>query len=985
MSHLFERLEQEVAKWRADGYPSEEYPAISEILEWAGETETGDLRCLRQPQLQALETYWFLRLVEETPHIFDLYKRLWGETERKSLLEALGVTTTAFEEANYDLDELWERIASDDDFVRTHRMEALRESLSLEYASYILALAMGAGKTVLVGAIIATEFAMAQEYPEGPFVQNALVFAPGKTIVWALRELNDVPYDRILPPRMFKTFAASVKLTFTRDGEKDIPVVRGSVFNVVVTNTEKIRIRKEAVRKSDLGTLFDSKKLDEAKQQVANLRLQAIASLPHLAIFSDEAHHTYGQSLQSELKRVRQTVDYLAQETNVICVVNTTGTLYFRRQPLKDVVVWYSLSEGINDGILKNVAGNIRSGEFDESSLGDYVTHLVRDFFADYGDVTLPNGAKAKLAMYFPQTDDLAELKPTIEKAAAEAGVDPSQILVNTSDRTLTSEADIDAFNRLNDPDAPHRLILLVNKGTEGWNCPSLFGCALVRKLKTSNNFVLQAASRCLRQVPGNQEQARIYLSQDNYGVLDRQLAETYGESIEELNRRQTERRTARLVLRKEETPPIIVTLRERVVRRRDEERPPIHLTRPKRKAATGIKERAYTLAEEHVGRRVLLQVEDTVDIDTALPDLDHYAATSELSTQYRVPFWDVYDGLRRLYPEEDVPTADLDELASQIEDQTRDYEELEETVERSLALVKPTGFRHELDDEGNSIYTAEIVYRKEREALLVSLTDVEAVNPSGLGFHYDPYNFGSNPEKSFLVQMLEVLNLQPHQVEDIYFTGGITDPSKTDFLVQYKDDKGKWRDYTPDFVVRLKPENGGPPGSGRVLIVEVKDERHRNDHVVGEKGTKAMAVRRWENLNPERIKYEIVFAEKDMLTYDELARVREFIGLGKITGPRIPIDVAAVDEFCARWKVKELYFFGSVLRDDFRADSDVDVMVVFEDGTTWGTEMVRMKEDLAEILGRKVDLTTKKAVEETRNWVRRRAILEGAELVHSR
>lgn len=65
--------------------------------------------------------------------------------------------------------------------------------MTLDYPSYILALAMGAGKTILIGAIFATEFAMALEYPDGPFVQNALVFAPGKTILESLRELVEVP------------------------------------------------------------------------------------------------------------------------------------------------------------------------------------------------------------------------------------------------------------------------------------------------------------------------------------------------------------------------------------------------------------------------------------------------------------------------------------------------------------------------------------------------------------------------------------------------------------------------------------------------------------------------------------------------------------------------------------------------------------------------------------------------------------------------
>src|SRR5690606_11169073 len=113
-------------------------------------------------------------------------------------------------------------------------------------------------------------------------------------------------------------FAATVKLTFTRDGEPDIPVIRGSSFNLVVTNTEKIRITADTIRKSDLGGLFSDEQVKEAKREVANRRLQTLASLPRLAIFSDEAHHLYGQSLDIGLKRVRQTVDYLAEKTEVI-------------------------------------------------------------------------------------------------------------------------------------------------------------------------------------------------------------------------------------------------------------------------------------------------------------------------------------------------------------------------------------------------------------------------------------------------------------------------------------------------------------------------------------------------------------------------------------------------------------------------------------------------------------------------------------------
>ncbi len=210
MTHLFQALAQRVDAWRTDRYSCPDYPAIREILEFA-QDEQGQLRYLRRAQFRALETYWYLRLVLNTPRIVDLYAELFpGLGER---LQAMGVSPALFAEANFDYPALVGRIAADNAFVRRHGLESLRETLSLDYPSYILALAMGAGKTILMGSIVATEFALAQEYPDGPFVENALIFAPGKTILGALRELADVPYEHILPPRLFKPFAASNRKT----------------------------------------------------------------------------------------------------------------------------------------------------------------------------------------------------------------------------------------------------------------------------------------------------------------------------------------------------------------------------------------------------------------------------------------------------------------------------------------------------------------------------------------------------------------------------------------------------------------------------------------------------------------------------------------------------------------------------------------------------------------------------------------------------
>ncbi len=117
--------------------------------------------------------------------------------------------------------------------------------------------------------------------------------------------------------------------------------------------------------------------------------------------------------------------------------------------------------------------------------------------------------------------------------------------------------------------------------------------------------------------------------------------------------------------------------------------------------------------------------------------------------------------------------------------------------------------------------------------------------------------------------------------IEDVYFTGGLTDPGKTDFFVEYKDDKGKWRRYTPDFVIRKKPGPGKPPGTGRVIIVEIKSEHDRSHPVDGETGRKAMALRRWEKLNPDRLKYEMIFTPAATVTGDLVAPVLRFLREG--------------------------------------------------------------------------------------------------------
>jgi len=868
--HLYEIIAEKVETWRQGGYPTPQYSVISEILDYAWLTPYTQPRGLRLAQIRALETYWYLRLIEKTPHIMDLYQRVFKKnSERRA---ALGIEhpdlRTLIEDEGFE--GLIGRIKGDDAFVKQYKLEALRETLDLDYPSYILALAMGAGKTMLIGAIIAMEFAMALEYPDENFIQNALVFAPGKTILDALRELAEVPYEQILPPRLHRLFITHYKLTFTRDGEKDLPVIRGSRYNIVVTNTEKIRIQKRSVRARQGWTQLKLAELEKQEEELANLRLQAIASLPNLGIFSDEAHHTYGQAMEADLKRVRQTVNYLHQSTNMICVVNTTGTPYYQKQLLKDVICWYSLSQGIKDNILKDLSGNIYAYRLGDEDAVAFVRQIVQDFFKDYHTARLPNGAPAKLAIYFPQEDDLVEARPAIESTLIEMGLSPTIVLKNTSQ---SSDAEIEAFNRLNDPGAPHRVILLVNKGTEGWNCPSLFATALARKLRSSNNFVLQAATRCLRQVPGNLHKGRVYLSQENYGTLDSQLEETYGERLSDLNQTATQSKSILLVVRKTAIPPLVVRrLVQTIVPAPMAGQPNLQFTMPKVEKATLQRDR-MTLGTgdqplQFVERETLTANEERLDL---------YAAAVDLAANYHILVADIYRPLRALYaPELDLPAAQLPELAAQVETQLLSYALHSETIEEALALVRLEGFEQTTGPDGEMIYTTTINVPIDRLDLLVNAAGGEV-----FGFHYSPYNFDSQPEKAFYSWLIERLGENPADIEDVYFTGGLTAEKHSDFYIEYKGTDHRPHRYVPDFLLRKK--------DGRCLIVEIKDARWQepvaNDLALAGKGQEALSVEgrklialdRWTQLSPQQLAYHVIFAASEHLAHDDLQKIASF------------------------------------------------------------------------------------------------------------
>ena len=96
-----------------------------------------------------------------------------------------------------------------------------------------------------------------------------------------------------------------------------------------------------------------------------------------------------------------------------------------------------------------------------------------------------------------------------------------------------------------------------------------------------------------------------------------------------------------------------------------------------------------------------------------------------------------------------------------------------------------------------------------------------------------------------------------------------------------------------------------------------------------------------------------------------------------------IPYD--KIGDFCQHWQITEFALFGSVLRNDFRTDSDIDVLVTFSPDARWSLEIaVQMQEEIEGIFGRKVDLVKRSSVAASPNYIRRKAILNTAKVIYA-
>ena len=436
---------------------------------------------------------------------------------------------------------------------------------------------------------------------------------------------------------------------------------------------------------------------------------------------------------------------------------------------MRDVVVWYGLGEGIRDGVLKELSNGIKVLELGDGDAERMVQSVIDDFVTDYWPVSLENGAPARLALYFPNLETRDELRPSIESALLAHGIGPDTLLAVDNKSSEATRRSFEAVAR--DPAAPHRVLLLVNMGTEGWNCPSLFACALVRKLATSNNFVLQAATRCLRQVPGNTKPARVYLTASNKKTLEDQLTETYGTSLKALDTQQAERVEKTIHLHKPHLPALLIKKRVLRIQRKavPAEVAPLVFTLPDVSEPVGPVVQTWSpmLTPSGDTRMQRLDAADVL-LEPFTPVLDCYTAAARLAACHHLPTTELLAALRQVYETQEVPDHHMDALGQQIEAQRNQYEEAWDEIEVAVALVKADGF--DLNEvNGQPAYTARISFDKKNQHLYKTANETaDAAHALRNSFHYEGYNFDSNPEAEFLDWTLGLLQAHPHQIEGL-------------------------------------------------------------------------------------------------------------------------------------------------------------------------------------------------------------------------
>ena len=125
------------------------------------------------------------------------------------------------------------------------------------YPNYIFALTMGTGKTILMATCIFYEFLVASKFPKDErFIHNAMVFAPDKTVLQSLKEIQTFDLNKVVPSEYASFLNANLKFHFMDESGVALTTTDGSDYNIIISNTQKIILKTVHKEKSAIDKLY---------------------------------------------------------------------------------------------------------------------------------------------------------------------------------------------------------------------------------------------------------------------------------------------------------------------------------------------------------------------------------------------------------------------------------------------------------------------------------------------------------------------------------------------------------------------------------------------------------------------------------------------------------------------------------------------------------------------------------------------------------
>lgn len=791
---------------------------------------------LRRPQFEALEMYVFVKEFMGNPQVYQMFDD-W-RNKRGNFSDASYYSLSKSGQITI-FDAPTEKITD----TLFKQMKKYREA----YPNYIYALTMGLGKTILMATCIFYEFLLAKKYPKDKrFCHNALVFAPDKTVLQSLREIMTFDKTKVVPPEYARVLDANIKFHFLDETGTVLHTIDDSDFNIIISNTQKIIVKKKRKEETAAQTLFsgtssllsavygdgegDEENAWDDTTLMDNQRFKKLCRLPQLGVYVDEAHHLFGADLEKQIRSsganktsLRDTINLLAEYTSIVACYNYTGTPYVKNQLLPEVVYAYGLRESIWNGFLKDADPlgyeNVKSEEF--------LKAVVTTFWERYGGKTY-EGLKPKLAIYAAGVEEAAtEVRPALEKILADLGIPATSILLNVGDPKYTKDEDIRHFNNLDVPGSEgndKQFIILVEKGKEGWNCRSLFGVALFRSPK-SKIFVLQATMRCLRSITNERLTATVFLSKENFDTLDDELHKNFNMEIKDIKAPSSDDRHKYKV--RVLPPPRTITLKRiwhEYTLHEKEYTDPVDF---KLVGADLSKYRSVVYEGDSLARDTTVK-EKTVDYLQDNMRYSEFSLAGEVARYLNIScilaariLRESVDGIDVILEAVNRYNAVLDDhIIPAVFHALFDVTSELRTEDKELVLLR------EPEDAGYYEFSA-------KDDLV--LTDrYPGFTPEQIkkSFHADTYCFDSAPEKECFMQYITSA-----KVQEVYFTGMFTS-NQGDLSVHYYDpESGRIRQYYPDFLAKM--------ADGSYQLIEVKGDNKIDDVVVKAKQAAAeeMAV----------------------------------------------------------------------------------------------------------------------------------------------